>query len=224
MMKDILLRLSKSYGEKVVFDNLELTIKAGEITCILGASGVGKTTLLNMLAGLTDFDGVIENKPSKVGYIFQEHRLLPNLTVAQNLLYAGASAEEIDRILEKVGLLEDKNKRPKALSGGEKQRVSVARAFVSGAPVLLLDEPFSSLDLALKTKMHKLFAELWAEKKQTAVFVTHDIEEAWSIAHRIILLKDGKVVKDITPNRESLPSEYGAYDKDKQDLIKSIIE
>ena len=93
MMKDILLRLSKSYGEKVVFDNLELTIKAGEITCILGASGVGKTTLLNMLAGLTDFDGVIENKPSKVGYIFQEHRLLPNLTVAQNLLYAGARAE-----------------------------------------------------------------------------------------------------------------------------------
>ncbi len=224
MMKDIRLSVSKSYGEKVVFDHLQLTLKAREITCILGASGVGKTTLLNMLSGLTAFDGVIENKPEKVGYIFQEHRLLPNLTVEQNLLYAGANAEEIDGVLEKLGLLEYKNKRPSMLSGGEKQRVSVGRAFLSGADTLLLDEPFSSLDLALKTKMHKLFAELWEDKKPTAVFVTHDIEEAWAIGHRIILLKDGKVAMDIVPKREKFPAEYGAYDKGKQDLIKAIIE
>ena len=223
-MQDILLRVSKSYGDKILFNELELTLKAGEITCILGASGVGKTTLLNMLAGLTAFDGVIENKPEKVGYIFQEHRLLPNLTVEQNLLYAGANAEKIDGVLDKIGLLDAKNKRPVALSGGEKQRVAVARAFLSGAKTLLLDEPFSSLDLALKTKMHKLFAGLWEEEKPTAVFITHDVDEAWAIGHRILFLKDGKVAVDITPKRDHLPSEYGAYDKDKENFIKEIIK
>lgn len=224
MRKDICLSVSKSYGDKIVFENLQLCLKAGEITCVLGASGVGKTTLLNMLAGLTAFDGVIENKPEKVGYIFQEHRLLPNLTVEQNLLYAGAKADEIDGILQKVGLLEDKNKRPSALSGGEKQRVSVARAFVSGADTLLLDEPFSSLDLALKMRMHQLFARLWEDKKPTAVFVTHDIEEAWALAHRIILIREGKVALDIQPQRETFPAEYGAYDKQKQAFIQALIK
>ena len=224
MRKDICLSVSKSYGDKVVFENLQLCLKAGEITCVLGASGVGKTTLLNMLAGLTAFDGVIENKPEKVGYIFQEHRLLPNLTVEQNLLYAGAKSDEIDEILQKVGLLADKNKRPSALSGGEKQRVSVARAFVSGADTLLLDEPFSSLDLALKMRMHQLFARLWKDKKPTAVFVTHDIEEAWALAHRIILIREGKVALDIQPQRETFPAEYGAYDKQKQAFIQALIE
>ena len=223
-MTDIILKVNKAYGEKRVFEDLSLTIKGGEITCVLGASGVGKTTLLNMLAGLTSFDGEIENKPKKVGYIFQEHRLLPNLTVEQNLLYAGAKAEEIDGILQKIGLLEHKDKRPSALSGGEKQRVSVARAFLSGADTLLLDEPFSSLDLALKTKMHALFAELWEEKKPTAVMVTHDIEEAFCIAHRIILLKDKKVALEITPIRDTFPSEYGAYDKQKEILIREIVK
>ena len=146
------------------------------------------------------------------------------LFVEQNLLYAGAKSDEIDEILQKVGLLADKNKRPSALSGGEKQRVSVARAFVSGADTLLLDEPFSSLDLALKMRMHQLFARLWEDKKPTAVFVTHDIEEAWALAHRIILIREGKVALDIQPQRETFPAEYGAYDKQKQAFIQALIE
>ena len=149
----ISLRVSKSYNEKQVFDNLTLDIHEGEILCVLGESGGGKTTLLNILAGLIPYDGEVENAPSNVGFIFQEPRLLPNLTVEGNLLYAGGKSEQIEEILRKTELLSLRNKRPKELSGGEKQRVAIARAFLSDAKLLLLDEPFSSLDTALKIRI-----------------------------------------------------------------------
>ena len=128
------LDVSKSYGENVVFERLTLDIDDGQILCVLGESGGGKTTLLNILAGLTDYVGEVENAPKGVAYIFQEPRLLPNLTVEQNLHYAGGRYELIDKILQKTELLDKRNKRPKELSGGEKQRVSIARAFLSSAP------------------------------------------------------------------------------------------
>ena len=214
------LRISKKYGERVVFDGLDLEIEEGKITCILGASGVGKTTLLNILAGLTDFEGEAE-LPEKVGYIFQEPRLLPNLTVAQNLSYAGGRVEVIEELLEIAGLSALKNKRPKSLSGGEKQRVAIVRAFASGAKTMLLDEPFSSLDTAMKIRLLDAFATLWKREKVTAVAVTHDIEEALTIAHRIVVLKDGKVIFDRVLDRE-VPAKYGAFSPLRDDLLNAL--
>lgn len=215
--------LSKSYGEKKVFENLQLEIAEGEILCVLGASGAGKTTLLNALAGTLAFEGELSPTPISVGYVFQEPRLLPNLTVEQNLLYAGGRVAFIDEILKKTELLQHKNKRPSALSGGEKQRVAFARAFARENDLLLLDEPFSSLDTALKIRMIEVFATLWEEKRPTAVLVTHDLEEAWALGHRILFLKDGKIALDIRPKRETFPGKYGRGGAEKETLLKAAL-
>ena len=213
--------VSKSYGEKKVFEDFRFEIGDGEIVAVLGKSGVGKTTLLNILAGLTSYDGSIDPLPEKVGYIFQEPRLLPNLTIAENLRFIGGRDEDIDEILKKVELFELKNKRPKYLSGGEKQRVSIARAFLSNAKLLLLDEPFSSLDVALKIRLIATFTKLWQEKKPTVVFVTHDLDEALAISDRVIVLDDGKIVKElqITGGLRA----YGETAKEKKELLGILL-
>ncbi len=221
------LQISKSYGETQVFDNFALEIADGEVLCVLGASGVGKTTLLNILAGLTDCVGEKEGIPDSVGYIFQEPRLLPNLTVKQNLFYTGANAERIEEILQAVDLLAKADKKPASLSGGEKQRVAIARAFLSDAELLLLDEPFSSLDIALKIRLWQVFARLWKQekerKKRTAVLVTHDIEEAWALGQRIILLEKGRVALDIRPSGEEYPRAYGAASAEKERILRALL-
>ncbi len=216
--------VSKSYGTKRVFDKFTLGIEDGEILCVLGRSGSGKTTLLNILAGLTEFEGTTEGLPERVGYIFQEPRLLPNLTVAENLAYIGATDGEIRGILRKTELFALKDKRPKELSGGEKQRVAIARAFLSDAPLLLLDEPFSSLDTALKIRLSRVFAELWKEKKRTAVFVTHDIEEAWALAHRIVMIKDGKLSAEFRLEESALPRPYGEGAEIKKAVLSEMLK
>ena len=216
--------VSKSYGKKRVFENFALDINDGEVLCVLGASGSGKTTLLNILAGLTAFEGETEGVPQRIGYIFQEPRLLPNLTVKENLAYSGAADEEIERILSKIELVAVKDKRPKELSGGEKQRVAIARAFLSNAPLLLLDEPFSSLDTALKIRLSGVFAELWKETRRTAVLVTHDIEEAWMLAHRVVVISEGKTVAEYRLDEGELPRNYGEGAEIKGKILSGILK
>ena len=215
--------ITKKYETTRVFENFSLEIQEGEILCVLGASGVGKSTLLNILSGLTAYEGSIEKLPEKVGYIFQESRLIPNLTVEQNLQYVGGRVAFIQEILEKVELSKLKNKYPETLSGGEKQRVAIARAFLSDTPLILMDEPFSSLDTPLKLRLINAFVQLWREKKQTAVFVTHDIEEAWLLGHRIVIIKDGEVVFDIKPKEQTLPRIYGEDSEEKRALLQALL-
>lgn len=214
--------VSKSYGQTKVFDNFVLEIREGEILCVLGESGGGKTTLLNILSGLTPYQGKLQDVPEKVGYIFQEPRLLPNLTVEENLRYAGGRDEDIEEILIKTELISLRKKYPEQLSGGEKQRVGIARAFLADAPLLLLDEPFSSLDTGLKIRLSKVFIDLWKEKGQTTVFVTHDIEEACMLAQRVAVLKGGEIVLDILMPDSELPREYGKGGEEKQRILKVL--
>lgn len=194
----ILKDVCKKYGRITALDHVSLALNEGEITAVLGESGAGKTTLLNVLAGQTAFEGSVEGRKT-CSYLFQLPKLLPNLTADQNLkfvlpksLHAAAGG-----ILAKVGLAGRERAYPHELSGGERQRVAIARAFLYPHEMLLMDEPFASLDLSLKKSLIELVASLWAQSKNTIVFVTHDVHEAATLAHRAIVLKHGRIVADL---------------------------
>ena len=187
--------LNKSYGNVEVYKNFNLEVRDSEVLCILGESGCGKTTLLNCIARLTEYDGQITN--AKCAYIFQKPRLVPNLSVYENLKLVCADEKKVDKILERVKLWSRAAAYPVEISGGEARRVSIARAFLYSADVILMDEPFSSLDLKIKYEMFALFKEMKAEFNSTAVFVTHDVEEAIMLSDRIIVLDKGIIKADI---------------------------
>ena len=187
----ISLRISKSYKEKQVFDNFALDIHEGEILCVLGESGGGKTTLLNILAGLIPYDGEVKNAPQNVGFIFQEPRLLPNLTVEGNLLYAGGRYEFMEEILRKTELISLRNKRPKELSGGELRRMAIARALIMDPDVILADEPTGDLDEENTEIVLGIFKEQ-AEKGKAVFLVTHD-RDTFDYADRRFTMRSGNI-------------------------------
>lgn len=205
-----------------VLDNLNFDIEKGEFFVIVGPSGSGKTTslkLINRLIEQTDGDILFNNKKLKdynlrelrlkIGYVLQEIALFPNLTVFENISLIPEMKkmdreiidEKIDFLLNKVGLPPKKYKDrfPEELSGGEKQRVGILRAIISGPEILLMDEPFSALDPISRINLQDLIKELHDDYKITTVFVTHDMSEAIKLADRICFMKEGKVIQIATP-------------------------
>ncbi len=203
---------TKKYAGLSVYEDFNLNINEGEITCILGESGSGKTTLLNAIAGLIKYEGQIPEL--KCSYIFQTPRLVPNLTVYGNLKLICNDESKINEMLERVKLSDKAKSYPIKLSGGQMQRVSIARAFLYDSNVILMDEPFTSLDIKLKSEMISLFKELWQSCRRTAVFVTHDVGEAVGIADRIIIINKGKTVKDLDKS----------LCRDSEELKRSVID
>lgn len=202
------------YGEKTVYENFNLEIEEGKITCVLGESGCGKTTLLNVIAGITPHAGEV----SKVtcSYVFQKPRLVPNLTVKGNLRLVCKDENRIDETLASTNLSDKAASYPAYLSGGEAQRVSICRAFLFESDLLLMDEPFASLDLKLKISIMEQFKKLQSEGNKTTLFVTHDVDEAVYLADRIIVLDAGKAVWDV------VNPEKKAYDE-QTDLRPKLI-
>ncbi len=174
-----------SYGNKKVYENFSITFKDLSITAILGASGCGKTTLLNEIAS--------RNSLHQISFIFQEPRLIPWETIEKNIMFALKSTAP-DRIplipyyLELVGLHKRAGSYPGSLSGGEKQRVAIARAFSSPSPILLMDEPFQSQDPATKNQLIDLIKKLHRQEKKTIIAVTHDISDAAKLADQAFVL------------------------------------
>lgn len=189
-------KLNKSFGDKSVLSNFTLTVKEGATTVIMGKSGIGKTTLLNCIANLLPYEGEILGVDG-VSYVFQEDRLINHLTVFDNLDFSlsgkmdkAKRVQNIKEVLLDVELDGKASAYPTELSGGQKKRVSLARAFLSPKQVLLMDEPMNSLDLGLKNRIFDVFNGLKSKYSKTVLFVTHDVDEALTVADRIIVIDE----------------------------------
>lgn len=184
-------KVSLSYDDLPVLEAFDLEIPEDRITAILGPSGCGKTSLLYLLSGLiVPTDGTVDVSGETVGYIFQEDRLLPWLTVYQNicLVKEEENREEIMGILASLELDGFADSYPDELSGGMRQRCAIARGFYFHSTLLLMDEPFKSLDYDLRLSLIAYLGRLWMEKGSTVIFVTHDIDEALLLGHKILVL------------------------------------
>ena len=198
-----LVNVSKLYAiekENVkVLDGINLNIPSNKITVILGRSGCGKTTLLRLVAGLEFFEqGEIQGTDLKrKAYVFQEDRLMPWLDVKKNITFGiknkEINHEKIDKIIETVGLKSFYNAYPSQLSGGMKQRVSIARAFAYDPDFIMMDEPFSALDFFTREQMQKELLKIHENRKCSILFVTHSIDEALILGDKIVILEKGKI-------------------------------
>ncbi|MDR2726188.1 MAG: ABC transporter ATP-binding protein [Candidatus Adiutrix sp.] len=203
-MTPILDSISKSFGSRPILEGISLSLAAGGITCLLGPSGCGKSTLLRIAASLIPPEaGKVLVEPARAAMVFQDPRLLPWLTVAENLALAlpGARTAErktsIRQALDLVSLPmsggDVRGLLPRELSGGMAQRVSLARALLRRPDFLLMDEPFAALDAITRGELQKMLVSLIAKQRVNCLFVTHDLNEALTIADHIKLLKDGKI-------------------------------
>jgi iron(III) transport system ATP-binding protein len=209
----------KSYDEAVVIHDLSVTVRDGELLTLLGPSGCGKTTTLRLIAGLERPDGGAVNidgdrvtgsafvppEQRDVGVVFQEFALFPHLSARENIAFGIEEWDEaekrvrVEELLELVGLTDHGDKSPDELSGGQQQRVALARSLAPKPQLLLLDEPFSNLDVDLRVEMREEVREILKEAGVTAVSVTHDQEEAMSISDRVAVMSNGQIEQIGTP-------------------------
>jgi NitT/TauT family transport system ATP-binding protein len=192
--------VSKVYGHGrdhvPALNRVSLSVRAGEFLCVVGASGCGKSTMLNIIAGLDRPSSGSVDVRGRTTLMFQEAALFPWLTVEKNLLLAlklrgvprGERRDRMEDLLQKVHLGGFGKKRPHELSGGMRQRVAIARAFSQEADILLMDEPFGALDAMTRDLLHDELERLWSDRMMTVIFVTHNVREAARLGDRIILL------------------------------------
>jgi len=216
--------ISLSYGSNKVIQNIDLQIQEGEIGCLLGSSGCGKTTLLRSIAGfekpdqgqITIRNSVVNDKTTytppeqrNIGMVFQDFALFPHLSVKKNIAFGlnsgkgklnkSAQNQRVTELLEMIDLADIGNKFPHQLSGGQQQRVALARALAPKPDLLLLDEPFSSLDIELREQLATQVAKIIKHEGITAILVTHDQNEAFAMADKVGLLQAGKLIQWDTP-------------------------
>lgn len=188
--------VSKTFGDKVILDEVDLTIHSGEFVVLLGPSGTGKTTLLRLLTGLENPDSGEVLVPAKRTTVYQEPRLIPSKRVLPNVI-VGQRRGKVTRqrgreALAEVNLVDKADSWPATLSGGEAQRVALARALVREPELLLLDEPFAALDALTRLNMQDLVGDLVSRHRPAVLLVTHDVDEAVRLADRVLILSEGR--------------------------------
>ncbi len=209
--------LTKTFDGVVALDGFSLDVWEGSVVTLLGPSGCGKTTALRVIAGFERSTGTVEvhgrtvldastfvpPEKRRVGMVFQDYALFPHMTVRKNIAYGvtkNAGLHRIDEVVELVGLHGLGDRMPDELSGGQQQRVALARALAPNPEVILLDEPFSNLDAALRERVRRELKVILTEARTTAVFVTHDQEEALASSDIVAVMRAGKVIQADTPS------------------------
>ena len=212
-----LIDVKKSYDGVTILNDVNFTVEDGEIISILGSSGSGKTTLLNIILGIREVDNgkiiyngtdVTDVPMEERGFniVFQDYALFPHLNAYENIVYGlknkpdVSTKEEVDDMIELLGLREHLDKKIEQLSGGQKQRVALARTLVMKPKILLLDEPLSALDGVIKESIKAKIKQIAKELNLTTIIVTHDPEEALSLSDKVMIINGGKILQYSTPN------------------------
>ncbi|SHH51160.1 ABC transporter ATP-binding protein [Thermosipho atlanticus] len=208
--------IKKSFGRLEVLKNISFSLKKRERLVLLGPSGCGKTTLLRIIAGLETFEGILIKNFKKIGYVFQEPRVIPWKTVYENLKFVEDDDKKIENVLKSMKIHEFKDYFPNKLSGGMKQRINLSRALVTEPDLLLLDEPFSSLDIHIKWNLLNDLIKEWNNRDLSLIMVTHDIKEALMLGERILILSNrpAKIIKEY----------FNVKALSEKSLIKEIVE
>lgn len=241
--------LKKSYDKTIVFKNINFEVKKGEFITLLGPSGCGKSTLLKCISGLSSIDkgsiilndkDITKTAPQKrnIGMVFQNYALFPNLNVFENVAYGlkikktkkPEIQKDVKKILDLVELGEFAKKYPHNLSGGQMQRVALARSLILKPDVLLLDEPLSALDARIRKHLRAQIRKIQKELNLTTIFVTHDQEEALEMSDKIILMQNGKIVQNssaselyLAPASKFVASFIGNYNIINSENLSKIL-
>lgn len=222
-------RVCKSFGSLSVLKDVSLTVGDGEIVALIGPSGCGKTTLLDIISGLSQPDSGTVIGGENISYMFQSARLLPWRTVYENirLVREDVSPEEIHELIKAVGLEGFANYYPDQLSGGMAKRCALARAFHYQGTHLLMDEPFQGLDYGIRMEMIAMLLSVWKKHRQGILFVTHEIDEALTVASKIVLLRARPMaIRDVIslPGKEGRDPSSPELTAIRQEIIHAITE
>jgi ABC-type nitrate/sulfonate/bicarbonate transport system ATPase subunit len=221
--------LRVSYGALLVLENINLQVEQGEFLSLVGQSGCGKTTLLNALAGFIGASGEM-HVPGKVGVVFQDYSVFPWMTVAENIAFGltNGQKQDQDEIVAnhlKLIRLEDRaNRYPAELSGGQIQRVGIARALAANPDVIFMDEPYGALDRDTRERMQKWLLDVWNDQHKTIIFVTHDMEEALFLSDRVLVVSNKTISGEFRVPFERPRNEELKFSQDFIALKKTVLE
>lgn len=244
-IKDVGLMYDGERGKVKALDNINLDIQEGEFICVLGPSGCGKSTLLNIIAGFhkaTEGKALMGDKPIAGpdwhrGVVFQTPTLYPWLNIYDNVAFGPKmrkvskeeTAKEVEKYINLVGLKDFKNQKPYELSGGMRQRASLARVLVNNPKMILMDEPFGALDALTRVNMQTLIRTIWNKTRNTIFLITHDVDEALALATRVIVMsaRPGRIVKEFntefTYDINGANQESALYSKEYMEIREEIL-